>query len=58
MYTAFGGGEVEAIGEKQGFYETFTDIVVKNQQNSFLLTVDMLGMFFSVFSAPFFNYCE
>ena len=30
----------------------------KDKQRNFLIAVDILGIFFSVFSAPFFNNCK
>jgi len=57
MWTALIHSQGEATVEFQAFYDTFTELEIRNDQRSFLLSIDILGIFFSVFSAPFFNYC-
>lgn len=37
------------------FYDTFVEVEIPDSQRNFILSVDIIGMFFSAFSAPFFN---
>jgi len=57
MFLAFRAGEDETSGEFDAFADKFIEIKPpkNDKQKDFLLTVDIFGMFFSVFSAPFFN---
>ena len=37
------------------FYDTFVEVEIPDSRRNFILSVDIIGMFFSAFSAPFFN---
>lgn len=55
MYKAIENGETETRGEMLEFYDTFVEVEIPDSQRNFILSVDIIGMFFSAFSAPFFN---
>lgn len=55
MYRAIEMGQAETRGDILQFHDTFVEVVVDDSERNFMLSVDIIGMFFSAFSAPFFN---
>lgn len=55
MYKAIENGETETRGGMLEFYDTFVEVEIPDSRRNFILSVDIIGMFFSAFSAPFFN---
>lgn len=54
MYDTVKNGEVETRGAMMDFHDTFVEVDTNDSDRNFILSSDIIEMFFSIFSAPFF----